>query len=38
MVSYQNMVHGYLQLDVPGGITYAEKCVEDSIESIKSFK
>ena len=35
MISYQNMIHGYLQLDVPGGIKYAEQCVIDSVDGIK---
>lgn len=37
MISYENMIHGYLQLDVPGGIKYAEQCVNDSIEGIREF-
>lgn len=35
MVSYENMIHGYLNLDVPGGVKYAGVCVDDSVEGVR---
>jgi hypothetical protein len=29
---YENMVHAFLSMDVPGGVTEAAECVKDSIQ------